>query len=232
MELMLGLTTPSSTIHVPSVPRTSTTDIVRVNSLAVVTATGVTADWRSKLPVFAGPQVVLRQLEQADAASLMALLTTEEVSRFISPPPTTVEGFERFIAWTHRERTAGRYACYGIVPKGGDRAVGLFQVRALDSRFGLAEWGFALGSRYWGKGLFPEGALMTLAFAFAHIGVYRLEARAVVPNGRAQGALRKIGARQDAVLRRSFQRNGQTYDQVLWSYLADDWRRENGLWVH
>ena len=30
-----------------------------------------------------------------DAPSLLAMLTTEEVSRFISPPPTTVEGFER-----------------------------------------------------------------------------------------------------------------------------------------
>ena len=25
------------------------------------------------------------------------MLTTEEVSRFISPPPTTLEGFERFV---------------------------------------------------------------------------------------------------------------------------------------
>ena len=39
-----------------------------------------------------------------DAASLFALLTTEEVARFISPPPTSVEGFEKFIAWAHRER--------------------------------------------------------------------------------------------------------------------------------
>ena len=50
----------------------------------------------------------LRELRASDAASLFALLTTEEVSRFISPPPSTVEGFERFIAWTLRQR-AGRH---------------------------------------------------------------------------------------------------------------------------
>src|SRR6476646_4506505 len=71
----------------------------------------VSSDWRTGLPVLTGAQVVLRDLRTADAASLFALLTTEEVSRFISPPPTTVEGFERFIAWTHRQRTAGSYAC-------------------------------------------------------------------------------------------------------------------------
>ncbi len=41
---------------------------------------------------------------------------TVEVSRFISPPPTTVEGFERFILWAQRERQAGNYACFAVVP--------------------------------------------------------------------------------------------------------------------
>ena len=69
-------------------------------------AAAVSSDWRTGLPVLSGKQVVLRELRISDAASLFSMLTTEEVARFISPPPTTVEGFERFIAWTHRERAA------------------------------------------------------------------------------------------------------------------------------
>ena len=38
------------------------------------------------------------------------------------------------------------------------------------------------------------------------------------------GALRKIGAVQEGVLRRSFLRHGQYHDQVLWGILAEDWR--------
>ena len=57
-------------------------------------------------PVLTGQQVVLRELRASDATTLFAMLTTEEVSRFISPPPTTVEGFERFIGWTARERSS------------------------------------------------------------------------------------------------------------------------------
>ena len=56
------------------------------------------------------------------------------------------------------------------------------------------------------------------------VGAQRLEARAAVANGRGNGALRKIGAVQEGVLRRSFLRNGQYHDQVLWSILAEDWR--------
>src|SRR5438445_1440209 len=120
------------------------------------------AGWRAGLPTLNGSLVTLRDLRMSDAASLHAALTTEAVSRFISPPPTTVEGFERFIAWTHRQRAAGQYVCFAIVPKGTDVAVGLFQIRSLESGFGTAEWGFALDSEYWGTGMFTDGATLTV----------------------------------------------------------------------
>jgi RimJ/RimL family protein N-acetyltransferase len=188
---------------------------------AVATAT---TNWKQALPVLAGSNFTLRELRKEDAASLLAMLTSEEVSRFISPPPTTVEGFERFIAWTHRERMVGDYACFAIVPQGMTTAIGIFQVRSLEPGFRTAEWGFAMGVEFWGSGIFTEGARLILNFAFDVIGTYRMEARAATANGRGNGALRKIGAVQEGVLRRSFLRNGQYYDQVLWGILADDWR--------
>lgn len=72
------------------------------------------------------------------APSLHAQLTTDQVSRFISPPPASVASFERFITWTHGERAAGRYACFAVVPEGEQSAVGIFQVRLLDDRDGEA----------------------------------------------------------------------------------------------
>jgi ribosomal-protein-alanine N-acetyltransferase len=185
----------------------------------------VTTDWTTGLPVLVGSRVTLRELRVSDAPSLFALLTTEEVSRFISPPPTTIESFERFITWTHRERAAGTYVCFAVVPHGMDTAIGLFQVRQLEPGWGTAEWGFAIGSDFWGTGVFPDGANLALEFAFERIGVHRLEARAAVLNGRGNGALRKLGAVREGVLRRSFLRNGQYLDQALYSLLAEDWRQ-------
>ena len=195
-------------------------------ALTTITTTQTTitsSDWKSGLPVLSGSTFTLRELRIEDAPSLLAMLTTEEVARFISPPPTTVQGFERFIAWTHRERAAGNYLCFAVVPQGMDTAVGIFQVRALEPGFGTAEWGFALGSQFWGTGLYAEGARLVLDFAFDVVGAHRLEARACVANNRGNGALRKIGAVQEGVLRRSFVRNGVHYDQVLWGILAEDW---------
>jgi RimJ/RimL family protein N-acetyltransferase len=182
------------------------------------------SDWRRALPVLMGSKVTLRELRLSDAPTLLALLSTEEVARFISPPPTTVEGFERFIAWTHRERAAGRYACFAVVPHGLNTAVGIFQVRQLDPGFGTAEWGFAIGSPFWGTGMFADGAHMVMEFAFDVVGTHRLEARAAVANGRGNGALRKVGALQEGVLRKSLLRNGEHLDQALWTILNEDWQ--------
>ena len=181
-------------------------------------------NWRASLPVLQAKGVTLRELRLSDAASLLAFLTTEEVTRFISPPPTTIAGFERFIEWTQRERAAGNYVCFGIVPTGHDQAIGLFQVRQLNASFQTAEWGFAMGSGFWGTGLFVESAQAVIKFTFETIGCERLEARSCVENGRGNGALRKLGAMQEGTLLQSFLRDGEYYDQVLWSIAGADWR--------
>src|SRR3954452_3928862 len=200
--------------------------------------TTVTTDWRQGLPVLAGTTVKLRELRASDAVSLFTLLTTEEVSRFISPPPTSVDGFERFIAWTLRQRKAGTYACFAVTTDSTDTAIGIFQLRELESGFGTAEWGFAIGSAYWGTGVFQEGAELLVKFAFDAVGVHRLEARAALCTGRGNGALRKIGAVQEGVLRKSFLKDGEYLDQTLWTILAEDWQAkrrwisEEGTTIH
>ena len=204
----------------------STTTVESVQNVQTVQS-----NWRDSLPVLTSGGITLRELRASDAPSLLAMLTTEEVARFISPPPTTVEGFERFIAWTQRERQNGNYICYGVVPQGMDTAVGIFQVRQTEPGFATAEWGFAIGSAYWGSGMFVAGAQLVIDFAFDVIGVHRLEARAAVKNGRGNGALRKVGATQEGILRRSFLRNGEYLDQILWSILDVDRLRSRMTFV-
>jgi RimJ/RimL family protein N-acetyltransferase len=205
-----------------------TTNLQAVIASARTTTT--TSDWKQALPVLTGSMVTLRELRLSDATALLTMLSTEEVSRFISPPPTTVEGFERFIAWTHRERAAGNYACFAVVPHGMDSAIGIFQVRQLEPGFGTAEWGFAIGSAFWGTGVFMDGARMVIDFAFDTIQTHRLEARAAILNGRGNGALRKIGAMQEGILRKSFLRNGEYLDQALWTILDEDWKQQRVIW--
>jgi RimJ/RimL family protein N-acetyltransferase len=184
--------------------------------------TAITSAWRDRLPVLSGQRVMLRELRPSDAESLWSVLNTEEVGRFISRPPTTVDGFEQFIASSCTRRAAGREVCFAITIAGHDTAIGVIQVRQKNGRFETAEWGFAIGSAFWGSGMFEESAALAIDFAFEVLGVHRLEARAAVLNGRGAAALTKIGAVQECLMRKSFRCEGKVLDQGLFTILDTD----------
>ena len=189
----------------------------------------VQSDWRTALPVISADQSTLREPRASDAAALIETLTTEKVARFISAPPSTPAAFERFVAFAQRERAAGRFFCFAVVPHGLETPAGLIQVRAIEPSLGTAEWGFVLDSAYWGTGLFMDAARSTIEFAFETVGVRRLEARTCVVNGRGNGVLAKLGAVKEATLRRGFRRGGEYFDQVMWSILRQEWRQSKAL---
>ena len=189
-----------------------------------VSATAPAADrWRAATPLLKSDNVLVRSLRREDAPALCAMCATESVGRFLWPPPSTAERFTEFIDWTRDQQTGGLQICFALVPDGVDTAAGLIQVRQLEANFQTAEWGFVVGQPYWGTGLFMNGARAVLTYLFDTVGVRRLEARTVVTNGRANGALKKLGAVCEGVLRQGFCHGGRSLDQYLWSILANEW---------
>jgi ribosomal-protein-alanine N-acetyltransferase len=183
----------------------------------------VHGDWRRGLPELTDGSITLREPRSHDAASLVVHLNDRRVCRFIEPCPSTTAGFARFIRWTHTERRRGKLACFGIIPAGATRAVGVIQVWPIERDFSTAEWGFALGRSFWGSGLFTAGARLVLDAVFSQLGVYRLEARAVDINRRGNRILEKLGAKRDGVLRGAFHDGAIVRDHVMWSILAPEW---------
>ena len=171
----------------------------------------------------------LREVKSSDARSLFALITKDpKVEEYISPPPPSENAFAGFIIWSHRERAAGRAICFAVVPSGQKRAVGLFQVRALEPGFFIAEWGFALGSAFWSTGIFEEAATLVADFAFDVLGAHRIEGRAAKSNVRANAALTKIGAVGEAILKGALQRDRKYHEQLLWTIIREEWTERRG----
>ena len=185
------------------------------------TSRRVARSWREALPKLVGQGVALRDLQTTDAAPLVAILTRAEVERFLLPPPNTVPAFERFIQWSAHERSTGKHACFAVTLAASSAPIGIIQVRRNVTRPDTAEWGFALGSAFWGAGVFEHGAALALGFAFDTMGVRRVEARAIARNGRCHRALQKLGAVQEGYLRESFRLRGERLDQVLWTIGED-----------
>jgi len=181
-------------------------------------------DWRRRLPLLIDDAVTLRALRQSDAPSLLHHVSDARVLQYITASPATVDGFRRYVRWTHAQRRRGGLVCFGIVPARATKAVGVIQVWPIEPDFSTAEWGFALGASFWGSGLFPRAARMFVDAVFSHLPVYRLEARSVDVNIRGNRAFERLGARRDGMLRGAFHDGDVVRDHVMWSILAPEWR--------
>jgi RimJ/RimL family protein N-acetyltransferase len=158
-----------------------------------------------------------------DCEALVALLSIPDASRFTShdaPGPIEVQ---QLIARAISERAAGTAFTYAIAFAATGHIIGLLQVRQLDPLFEAAFWDCTLATEARGTGAFWEAAHLVASFAFLTAGASRLEARIDLSNVRAKTALRKIGAVQEGILRRSGRRGHEYIDQALWAVLKDAW---------
>jgi ribosomal-protein-alanine N-acetyltransferase len=177
--------------------------------------------WRHALPELRGERVVLRELTRSDAPALHHVASMPEISRHTWPPPPTLEAVERYIEWTLVKRARGEYLCFGIVPRLETKIAGMFELRSFHPALARVELGFVLDPRWWGSGVFMEGAALVCSFAFNVLGVHRIEARASAENARGNAALRKIGARIEGRLRSAFISEGRHVDQYLWAIVNE-----------
>jgi RimJ/RimL family protein N-acetyltransferase len=179
--------------------------------------------WRNELPPLTGRVVTLREPGSPDLGPLVDLLSLGDATRFGLDEPVSEVGVQELIERFARERASGLAFTYVITLAAARTLVGLVQVRQLDPAFEAAEWECTIAPSSRGSGIFLEAVRLVGSFAFGAIGTHRLEARVLLQNGRANGALRKLGAVQEGVLRRSVRRDGEYCDQVLWSLLKEDW---------
>lgn len=180
-------------------------------------------DWKRELPVLTSRSVTLREPAAGDLGPLFDLLSLADASRFGIDEPVTELAVHEFIERVCRQRAAGSAFAFAITPGASRSLIGLVHVKQLDLAFEAAEWDATLVPSARGTGAFLEAARLVGSFTFGTVGANRIEARVVLQNGRANGALRKLGAVQEGVLRRSLHRGSEYLDQVLWSLLKDDW---------
>jgi RimJ/RimL family protein N-acetyltransferase len=185
--------------------------------------TDTAPDWRIQLPTLTARQVTLREATASDLRPLMDLLSIGDASRFSIDEPVSEFGVQQLVERGQRERAAGTGFVYAVTIGATRAIVGLAQVRQLDLGFESAEWEGTLAPSWRGTGVFLEAARLLGSFAFGTVGAHRLEARVPLQNGRANGALRKLGAVQEGILRQSVRRGDEYIDQVLWSILKEDW---------
>lgn len=184
----------------------------------------VRTNWREALPTLTSATLTLREPVPADAVALLTALPEDALGQIVpEPPPASVAGIESLIDKLQSARRAGLMACWAMVPAEAGVAVGVIGVRSIDHTCAMVEGLAVTAEEFRGTPLFQTAARLVLGCLFGEMGVHRVEFRIDVRNGRANGALRKLGATQEGLLRRARNSDGEFHDQVLWAIVATDW---------
>ncbi len=168
-------------------------------------------------------RLVLRPVEPNDVDALFSLLSDEEVAYFALPGPATREWVQRSLAADPPWHDQPDFA---VVLDG--EVVGRI-VLEIDRPNGIANLGYVIARKCWGKGFATEAAESVVDYGFHEFGLDKVYARADPRNVGSVRVLEKLSMRREGLLRNHVVRRGERCDRVYYGLLREEWEIARGM---
>jgi ribosomal-protein-alanine N-acetyltransferase len=178
-----------------------------------------------EVPRFVTERLVLRPFHVSDGPSVERLAGAREVAdtTLTIPHPYPAGGGAQWIAthasaWERRDNLA-LAICAQMPP---DELLGAISLH-LSLAHSHGEIGYWIGVNSWGKGFATEAAQALAAFAFAEVGLHRLQGRHFTRNAASGRVMQKLGMHLEGVHRDAYCRWGRFEDVAVYAVLAAEW---------
>ncbi len=182
----------------------------------------------SALPAFPelpGRRMRLRGPRADDADALFALYSDPAVMRYWSRPPMSTRSEAEGLIAEILDAFAQRTMLNWMVTQRDDEAVvGTCTLFRFDPRHRRAEIGYSLRSDLWGRGYAREAVTLALDWAFATLGLHRIEADIDPRNDASRALLQRLGFVSEGLLRERYFVGEAVSDTEIFGLLAEDWR--------
>jgi ribosomal-protein-serine acetyltransferase len=169
----------------------------------------------------------LRLLEEGDADELFGVIDANRDALAEWMPwasdERAPEATLAFIRATRRQIAENDGLQTAVVDPGG-AIVGMVGVHRIDWANGKTSIGYWLARDAQGRGVMTAAVRAYVDYAFATLGLHRVEIEAAVENARSRAIPERLGFREEGV-RRQVERVGERrLDHVVYAVLAEDWR--------
>jgi ribosomal-protein-alanine N-acetyltransferase len=169
-------------------------------------------------PPLAGPGFTLRAYRLDDVPADRAAVEHPSSARWLNPlsrdnPAEVVDEIEE-------ERAAGHMLILTIADAADDRYLGAIVLFARD--IGIAELAYVLAPEARGRGLAAQAVRLLGDWAFAELGLRRLQLRIEPANDASHAVARRAGYEREGLLRSGYAVRGRWADVVMYSRLPTD----------
>jgi len=175
--------------------------------------------------ILAGEQIQLRALEDADLPDLVRWWREPEWAIFqqLTVRPRTVgDVAEQFRRWSANKGDAGDVG-FCVTDRESGRLVGHATLSGAQLLTRAATLTVMIGSEYVGSGYGTDAVRTLVDYGFREMGLNRIQLHVFAFNARARATYRKVGFKDEGVLRETAFHDGAFHDEVVMSMLAREW---------
>ena len=170
-------------------------------------------------------KVLLRPIQQLDVASFGPISKDPSISKYFTFMLDDPDELQRWVDIAIQEREEGKRVPFTIIEKATEKICGstsFGSISYFDKRIEIG-WSW-LGKKYQGTGINFHAKFSLLSYAFDILQWERVEIKTDNLNERAKQGLRKIGAKEEGVLRSHMQMPlNRRRDSIYFSILKNEW---------
>lgn len=171
-------------------------------------------------PILETDRLVLRELNEDDAISILNCFSNNDVLRYYGQKPlTSTDQVKQIIRNFSMNFNEKRGIKWGIELKGKEGIIGTIGFQEWSQEHKRADLSYALFPENWGNGYASEAVSKAVTYGFEELDLKRIGAVVFSENKASIKLLTKLGFQKEGVLRNYLYQNGVPFDTNIYSLL-------------
>lgn len=174
--------------------------------------------------MYSGQLVKLRAYKEEDIEKAVEFINDEEVKKLMDsniPFPMTKWQEEEWV----RSRKANTDFTYdfAIEDLKTGKYIGGCSINECDVKNRTCVVGIMIGDKeYWGKGYGSDALKVLIKFIFEEVNMNKIKLNVFSFNNRAIACYKKVGFKEEGILKKEIYRNGRYHDEIIMAMFKDN----------
>ena len=172
----------------------------------------------SKIPVLQTERLILRKITRADLMDVYEYASDPLVSKYLLwNPHSDLSYTSQYLKLIEHNYKKQNFFDWGVTLADSKKMIGTCGFTSFDIKNNMAEIGYVLNRKYWGRGIAVEAAKKVIDFGFNTLDLHRIEVNFIPSNASSRRVAEKCGMHYEGVLKERIWVKGEYKDIEVYS---------------